>query len=273
MKILLDKIIPNPEQPRREFDPAELAALTDSIRQHGVINPISVEDAGDHYILIDGERRVLAARLAGLTEIEASIRPPMNGAGSRDRLILALVANLQRSDMNAVEEARAFSELVHLGYSQAEIGQLVGLSQSNVSTRLRLLDLEPEIQQLFAHRDLPLGAVTIAALQSLPDESRVRIARSLAQKKVPLRNIAAICKRLANHQYLSPGSSKLAPLEDPQQPAEHWDMIRQLGQEVPRSYSSAAEETCRKCVLYDHASPSTCRDCPAVDLLRRIVEK
>jgi ParB/RepB/Spo0J family partition protein len=264
--IPIDQIVPNPEQPRKSFDPAETAMLAESIRQHGLINPISVEANGDHYILIDGERRWKAAKIAGLTEIEASIRTPMNGSGSTGRLTLALVANIQRSDMTPVEEGQAFTELNRLGHSVEEISQMVGLAKSNVYTRMRLLELDSEIQELYAAGKLPLHSQMIAAIQGVPAEHRVRLLRSLSSKNMTMAGMISICKRAGNGT--NHGGHRTAPVREH---GEKWDMLKQIGDD-PRlaRYREVAKETCRICPIYDMASPSSCRDCPAVDLLKRI---
>jgi ParB family chromosome partitioning protein len=106
--ILISRVLPNPEQPRRRFDPGSLRELADSIKVNGLIQPIVVEDAGDgSYILIDGERRLRACKLINRTEIEAFINPPSNHNGE-ERLRKALVANIQRTDLNPIEEAQAY---------------------------------------------------------------------------------------------------------------------------------------------------------------------
>lgn len=263
--IPIDKILPNPEQPRLEMDPTGLQALADSIRQHGLINPIAVEEAGEHYILIDGERRWRAAMIAGLSEIKADVRPAMNGGGEQERLTLALVANIQRRDMNPVEEGIAFRNLREQGYSASEISRMVGLAESNVYNRLRLLELEPEIQELFANHQLPLHSQVISAIQKIPDEKRVRIARSFAQKNTRMATIISSSKRLAAEGMERRHYSPPVPAQ-----GQKWDAVAQLGHEVKEPYLGAAQATCKACPLYDSASPSICRDCPAVDLLRRL---
>src|SRR6185369_7089197 len=98
-QIHISRVVPNPEQPRKTFDQAELDGLADSIREHGVIQPIVVESCADDYILHDGERRLRAAKLAGLKKIPAIVHPPLNGTGPQERLERALVANVQRVEM------------------------------------------------------------------------------------------------------------------------------------------------------------------------------
>jgi ParB family chromosome partitioning protein len=123
MQIAIGKIIPNPDNPRKDFDPATLEELSSSIRQHGLLNPIAVEENNGVYILIDGERRWRAAKLAGWAEIPAEVRERTNNI---QRLMLALVANLQREDMNPIDEARAFEQLKKAGDEQYQNRAPVG---------------------------------------------------------------------------------------------------------------------------------------------------
>ena len=264
-KIPVDKIIPNPEQPRRDFDPGELNLLAESIRRDGLILPIAVEETIGGYILLDGERRWRAAKIAGLSEIEASVRSPMNGGGSQERLMLALVANIQRSDLNPLEEAQAFARLRELGLSVQEICQRLGISNANVYTKLQILDLEPEIQEMFANRQIGVDPKMLTAIRSLPDASRVRIIRGLVQRNASNKGMLAACRRIGQAvQYRNPDSAVL--------PGD-WSMVVLIDGEVPQNLAKAARDVCRKCVLFEHACRSTCRDCPGVDLLKRLVKE
>ena len=138
--IKLEDLRPNPWQPRAAFDPEALSALTESIRQHGVIQPISVRKRSDGgYELIAGERRMLAARRAGLKTIPAVV----HDIGDSQMLLVALVENLQRSDLNPVERARALKRLVEEhGKTHDEVAALSGLGRSTVSNSIRLLELD-----------------------------------------------------------------------------------------------------------------------------------
>jgi ParB/RepB/Spo0J family partition protein len=151
MKIPIDSIVPNPEQPRRTIDPAALEELAQSIKSLGVIQPITVEISADGqtHILHDGERRWRAARLAGLTEIPAEIVAPLgDDVARRDRLTRALVANVQRTDLNPIDIARAYQNLHDLGLIDQQIADQVGKSRSTVANARRLLDLPADIQDL-----------------------------------------------------------------------------------------------------------------------------
>ncbi len=140
--IPVDAIDPNPEQPRRVFDAAELRGLADSIRRHGVLQPVVVRRAGGRYELVVGERRWRASREAGLATVPAVVAD----LEDRARLEVALVENVQRRDLNAIELAHAFRALGEAGATQEEIGERVGLDRSTVANHLRLLELPSEIQ-------------------------------------------------------------------------------------------------------------------------------
>jgi ParB family chromosome partitioning protein len=159
-------IDPNPDQPRRVFEPGALDALTESIRVHGVLQPVVVRRAGDRYELIVGERRWRASRRAGLHAIPAVVLE----IDPRDRLEVALVENIQRRDLNPIELAVAFRTLADTGATQEEIGQRVGMDRSTISNHLRLLELTRDIQG-----DVEAGRVTLGhakALLSLPNVER-----------------------------------------------------------------------------------------------------
>ncbi|TME61163.1 MAG: ParB/RepB/Spo0J family partition protein [Chloroflexi bacterium] len=141
-EIPLEKVMPNRQQPRTSFDPEGLSELAASIRQHGVLQPIVVSRDGDGYELIAGHRRVLAARLAGRTSIPAVVR---DEAG--DRLELALVENLQRADLNAIEAARGYKLLMETyDLTQEQLAERLGKSRSAIANTLRTLSAPQPLQ-------------------------------------------------------------------------------------------------------------------------------
>lgn len=155
-EIPINQLRRNPQQPRHRFDPESLEELAASIRLHGVLQPLLVsEDPPDHYVLITGERRWRAARLAGLATVPAVIRERV---ADKQQLELALVENLQRKDLTPLEEARAFDHLrTSLGLSQQEIADRVGMERSTVANALRLLRLPLEVQELVEGGALSAG--------------------------------------------------------------------------------------------------------------------
>jgi ParB family chromosome partitioning protein len=154
----VDRIDPNPEQPRRVFDPAELARLADSIRRHGVLQPVVVRRAGERFELVVGERRWRASQLAGKRTIPAVIAD----IEPRDRLELALVENVQRHDLNPIELALAFRALGEAGATQEQIGERVALDRATVANHLRLLELPREFQA-----DVESGRLSVGHAKAL----------------------------------------------------------------------------------------------------------
>jgi ParB family chromosome partitioning protein len=155
-EIPVNQLRPNPQQPRHHFDPEALEELAASIRLHGVLQPLLVsEDPPGGYLLITGERRWRAARLAGLVTVPAVIRERVE---NKQQLELALVENLQRRDLTPLEESRAFDHLrSSLGLSQQEIAERVGMERSTVANALRLLKLPAEVQEMVESGALSAG--------------------------------------------------------------------------------------------------------------------
>lgn len=264
MKIPIDRIQPNPAQPRAEFDPIELASLADSILQHGLLNPIAVEDlGGGTYQLIDGERRWRACQIAGKDEIEAHVREGVNGGGDRERLILAVTANVVRADLNPIEEARAFNDLRQAGMSVAEIAATVNVSQPTVYSRLNLLDFEPAVQDLFAAKQLPTDPQTQSAIRSLPDETRGRFCQRFATNGMTGKQIAAICKAASTKQ------AARQVRTEPRRPEHGWTAPTIAGHEETASrIDMVAGEVCRRCDLNDMADLKVCSGCQLVEFLK-----
>ncbi len=164
------EVAPNPEQPRRDFDPEELQRLADSIAVHGVLQPIVVVATGNGYRLIAGERRWRAASMVGLESIPAVVRT----ANEQEQLELALVENIQREDLNALEEARAFRHLIdEFGLTQELVAQRVGRSRPAVANSLRILDTALPIQRAVADGSISGGHAK--ALAGLEDRARQEV--------------------------------------------------------------------------------------------------
>jgi len=167
--IAVDLIDPNPFQPRRNFDPAEIAALADSLRQHGMLQPILVRAVNDRYQLIAGERRLRASIEARLHEIPARVMELNDQRVSE----LAMVENLQREDLNALEKAAAFRDyLANYGGTQEELAGRLGLDRSTVSNLIRLLELPEEVQEAVRNKQISQGHAR--ALLGLPDHDQQR---------------------------------------------------------------------------------------------------
>jgi len=167
--IKVERIAPNPRQPRKSFREAEIAKLAASIREQGVLQPLVVRRRGDGYELIIGERRWRAAQLAGLEEVPAVILE----ASDRAVVEMALVENVQRADLNPIELAEAFRELVDdERMTQEEVGRRVGLDRSSVANHLRLLELPEEVQNDVVEQRLTMGHAK-AILQAPVEQRRI----------------------------------------------------------------------------------------------------
>ena len=173
------EIRPNPEQPRKVFESAPLEELRDSIQRHGVLQPICVRRSDRGYEIVAGERRWRAARMAGLTEIPATI---LENATDECLLELALVENLQRQDLDPLEKARAFQELQQsFNLTQAQVAERVGMRRPTVTNHLRILELPKEAQDAVAHGLISMGHAK--ALLPLKEPEAIRNALVLVVKK------------------------------------------------------------------------------------------
>jgi ParB family chromosome partitioning protein len=182
--IRVDEITPNARQPRRRFEPEATAGLAESIRQQGLLQPVVVRSRpGGGYELIAGERRWRAARDAGIELLPALIRE----ADDRDSLLLALVENVAREQLSAVEEARAYAALLdEFGLSLAELGDRIGRSKSSVSNRLRLLELPDEVLWMLVRGELTEGHAR--AVLAVPDDAeRKRLAKRIVSGGLSVR--------------------------------------------------------------------------------------
>ena len=280
--VQIDRILPNPEQPRKQFDRQGLQDLADSIRIHGVIQPIIVEPVGDEYILQDGERRLRAAKLAGQTEIPVVFAQAQNGS-CRGRLERALVANLQRADLNPIEEAQAYLRLrEEFELMNTEIAKRLGVSDVRVSSRLVLLDLEPEIQDLIAEGRLPRDGNTARAMLEIPDRrARIKLAKKAADIGMSLRSIKSAASRLTEtltkKKEIGAGDTPGLVFSNTQKgrpPLPDWDALAQVGK-VPhwKTVVKATRATCRECNLRDIAKQEICEPCPVVVMLMKLIHE
>ena len=190
--IRLSQIEPNPRQPRQDFDPEALGELAQSIRENGVITPITLRKTGDTYQIIAGERRWRAARLAGLHEIPAVVLD----VDENTAYALALIENLQREDLNPMEEAEGYRRLTEeLGLTQEQAAQRVGISRPAVANALRLLSLPGSIARLL--RDKRLSAGHARALLPLEQEAKMaKAAAIIEEQQLSVRQTEALVKRM-----------------------------------------------------------------------------
>jgi ParB family chromosome partitioning protein len=193
-EIDIDRILPNSHQPRKNFDEEGLNELADSIREHGLVQPVVVRVLEDGFFqLIAGERRWRAAQRAGLLRLPAVIRE----AGEHAALEIALIENLQREDLNPIEEAQAYDRLiVDFGMTQEEVARRVGKNRTTVANMLRLLRLPPEVQQWLRENRLSTGHAK--ALLSLSDLNAILdTARKIIQGNYSVRQTEILVARQA----------------------------------------------------------------------------
>lgn len=187
---------PNREQPRKQFDEEGLAELADSIRQHGVIQPLIVQNKGSYYEIVAGERRWRAAREAGLKEIPVIIRDYTD----QERMEVSLIENIQREDLNPIEEAKAYKRLLeefHL--KQDDVAKRVSKSRTAVTNSMRLLKLCEEVQQMVIDGKLTNGHAR--CLITIDDtELQISVALQIAEKKLSVREAEKLVKKLQNQQ-------------------------------------------------------------------------
>lgn len=200
------KIRPNPYQPRTEFDEARLKDLSDSIRQYGVLQPLTVtrheenkDDGGlsTYYELIAGERRLRASKMAGLSQVPVIIRANAEEA-ERTKLELAIIENLQREDLNAIDRARAFERLAkEFSLNNTEIGKKVGKSREYVSNSLRLLSLPDEIQQGLREGRIFEGHARALLMLEGRNEEMMALFRDIQTRKLSVRDVEKLTREIA----------------------------------------------------------------------------
>lgn len=183
---------PNPYQPRKNFDDEKIQELADSIRLHGVFTPILVKKAVKGYELIAGERRLRASKVAGLKTIPAILME----FDDQQMMEIALLENIQREDLNAIEEAQGYEKLIKkLGYTQEELAKRIGKSREHVANMLRLLKLPNSVQQYVIDKQLSMGHVR--ALLGLKDASQIEeVAKKAIQLHLSVRAVETLVKNM-----------------------------------------------------------------------------
>lgn len=206
LQLEVNRIVPNPIQPRRSFDETKMDELAASVREKGILQPLLVRRSGDGYELIAGERRLRAAVKAGLREVPVVVREASNG----ETLQLALIENLQREDLNPIEEAAAYQRLQEeFDLTQEEIARKVGKSRPTVANSMRLLVLPEEVQQMVGAGKLPAGQAR--ALLGLENEAiLLTAAREVVAKGLSTRETEKLVRRLKLGR-----RRREAPISDP----------------------------------------------------------
>lgn len=206
ISIPVEKIVPNPFQPRILFSEIELDELSDSIRQHGVMQPIVVRNTARGYELIAGERRWRATQRAGIPEIPALVRD----LNDQQVAGLALIENLQREQLTAIEQARALARMRdQFGLDQSALAEMISTSRSNVANLLRLLNLAPAVQSLMELGQLDMGHAR--ALLPLPEHIQIQAAEHVIQDQLSVRQTESQVKRLLSDGDDRPSSKPVDP--------------------------------------------------------------
>ncbi|WP_314850988.1 ParB/RepB/Spo0J family partition protein [uncultured Solobacterium sp.] len=210
VEIAIEEIRPNPYQPRKEFDQTALNELADSIRTHGIFTPLLVRKSVSGYDLITGERRLRAAKIAGLKVV-----PAISVDFTEEQMMeIAILENVQREDLNAIEEAAAYDSLVKkLGYTQEKLAERVGKSREYCANIMRLLKLPSEIQKLVVDKRLAMGHVR--PLLGLKDEMEMLdAAEKIMKEKMSVREVEAYIRDI-NAEEVKPNKTKPEKKRDP----------------------------------------------------------
>jgi len=225
VEIPIARIRENPRQPRLRMDDEALATLAESIREHGVIQPILVTETIDGYQLVAGERRVRASRLAGLERIPAIIRQ----LADRQQLELALVENLQREDLDPIEAARAYRQLIdEFAFSQEDLATRVGRARSTVANTLRLLDLHQGVQDAIVDGRITEGHAR--AIGGLEPDGQARIVGMVVDEGLSVRQTEELVRRIREPR--EPRAADVATPSDPDAERVEEDLRRSLGTKV-----------------------------------------
>ena len=222
-EIEIDRLRPNPSQPRTQFDETTIEELAQSIRESGIVQPILAVPDGDAFKIIVGERRWRAARLAGLRRVPVLVR----SIAEDKQLEISLIENLHRENLNPLEVARAYQRLIQeLGYTQQQLAEKVGMDRSSVANTLRLLKLPEDIRDALEQGRISMGhARSILALDdpSVQEEAF----RKIMDQSLSVRNTEKLVNRLKER---APRIQR--PLEDPDLNAVQEDMVKSLGTKV-----------------------------------------
>ena len=224
IEIPISRIRGNPYQPRQKLEQKALESLAASIAIHGVIQPVLVTEVLDGYQLVAGERRVRAAQMAGLDHVPAVVRQ----LAERDQLAIAIVENVQRADLNAMEEAHAYRQLAdEFKLTQDEIAARVGRARSTVANTLRLLDLEQPVQQALADGNIAEGHAR--ALAGATPAAQRQLVEAVMVRGLSVRQTEELVRRLRDRP---PAQSKIATDTDANMDRLEEDLRRALGTKV-----------------------------------------
>ncbi len=231
IELELDKIYANPEQPRKHFDEDKLTDLTESIKEHGVLQPILVTTRDDKYMIIAGERRYRAAKAAGLTVIPALIRD----LNDEQVMEIALIENVQRDDLSPIEEAKAYEMLQRrFGYTQEKLAQRMGKSRSAIANNVRLLSLPEDVQQMVQDGKLSVGHVRPLLSVNVP-EWQSEFAHEIYQSQLSVREVEKMVKTVVDRGEVTTTKTLFS---QPAQPSKQPDNLRILQDQLSERFST-----------------------------------
>jgi ParB family transcriptional regulator, chromosome partitioning protein len=235
-QVRVDQIEPNPFQPRTHFDETELRQLAESIREHGIIQPLTIRKIGHHrYQLIAGERRLKASILSGLSQVPAYIRL----ANDEQMLEMALVENIQREDLNPLEIAISFQRLLEeCRIKQEDLSQKVGKDRSTIANYIRLLKLPSEIQ--VAVRDNLITMGHARAIVNVPDEqTQLVILKKILERKLSVREVEEIVRNLGKPKTPLPGKTPLPARYEKAKSALHDKFLSKVDMKLTKKGAGA----------------------------------
>lgn len=216
--VALEDIRPNPYQPRKIFDKTKLKELSISIKEHGVFQPVLLKESVNGYEIVAGERRCRAAKMAGLDKIPAIIVE----ISDNDMMEIALLENIQRENLNAIEEAKGYKVLMErLELTQQELSQKIGKSRSHITNSLRLLNLSKAVQDLVMADKITMGHAR--ALVTVDDELATELANKIVEEKLSVRDVENIVKNIAEN-----GTGGDQPEKTPKNTPENETKTQQL---------------------------------------------
>ncbi len=223
IRVKISKVEPNREQPRKSFDEAGLAELADSIKQHGVLQPLIVQDAGKYYEIVAGERRWRAAKLAGIKEVPVIVRE-FTGP---QQMEISLIENIQREDLNPIEEAQAYQSLLtEFGLKQDEVAARVSKNRTTVANSLRLLKLSDEVQQMVIDGSLSSGHAR--CLVPIKEQTaQLQLAKRIVEQNLSVRETEQLVRAIQNK---SSKTKKKKTTADERLDAIYADLEKQMRQ-------------------------------------------
>ena len=196
MLVDINKVEPDRLQPRKNFDEDQLIELSDSIKQYGVLTPLLVHNMGDYYEIVAGERRWRAAKMAGLTEVPVIIREMTD----QEKVEISLIENIQRADLNPIEEALAYKRLiVEFDLKQDEVAERVSKARTSITNSLRLLKLDERVQQMVIEDLIPPGSAR-AILGIQDGDQQYEFAKRILDEKMSVRDVEKAIKKLTEEK-------------------------------------------------------------------------